>query len=253
MIGCTMAARVVRSADARTVSRELGGLFESVFPRLIPSVVKHVNRTYSASLAGHDPIPTELIKRSSLQKAMLFEVAVAVAEMIRWEREKFNLNVCISRAIQRQRKHYDAKLSRTLTESDRSIVCWTARNLNAMLDHVELLYSNAVVAEPLIPGFGWISNSVGDFACGNCIVEVKCSGRSFSTADYRQVTIYWLLSYMRSLESETGHWRNLMLLNPRMNAMVSVEYQELLRLISGGQDTIEIVQAFIPFFSSGMT
>ena len=117
-----MPARIVQSADARTVSRELGGLFESVFPRLIPSVVMHVNRTYSASLFGLDAIPMELIKRSSLQKAMLFEIAVAVAEMIRWEREEFDLNVCISRAIQRQRKHYDAKLSKTLTESDRRIV-----------------------------------------------------------------------------------------------------------------------------------
>ena len=119
-----------------------------------------------------------------------------------------------------------------------------------MLDRVESLFGNSVVAEPPIPGFGWISNSVGDYACGNCIVEVKCSGRSFSSADYRQVTIYWLLSYMQSLESEGGHWQNLVLLNPRMNAMVSVEYQDLLALISGGQSTIEIVQAFMPFFSS---
>ena len=69
----------------------------------------------------------ELVQESSLQRAMLFEIAVAVAEMIRWEREEFDLNVCILRAIQRQRKYYDAKLSETLTDSDRNIVFRTAK------------------------------------------------------------------------------------------------------------------------------
>ena len=248
VIGCTMPDRIFQLADARTVSRELGGLFEAVFPRLIPSIVMHVNRTYSESLGGCKAIPMGLVKGSGLQNAMLFEIAVAVAEMIRWEREEFDLDVCILRATQRQRKYYDAKLSKTLTDVDRQIVFWTADNMNAMLDHVESVHGSAIVAEPAIPGFGWIANSVGDYACGKCMVEVKCSGRPFSSADYRQVTIYWLLSYMKSLESQVGHWDNVVLLNPRMNIMVSVEYEDLLALISGGRTTIEIVQAFIPFF-----
>ena len=245
-----MAARTFQLSDARTVSRELGGLFEAVFPRLIPSIVMYLNRTYSESSGERKLIPTELVKRSSLQKAMLFEIAIAVTEMTRWESEEFDLDVCISRAIQRQRKHYDARLSKTLTDVDRKIVFWTAENLNAMLDRVESMHGSAVVAEPRIPGFGWIANSIGDYACGDCIVEVKCSGRPFSSADYRQVTIYWLLSYMQSLEGQAGHWENMSLLNPRMNVMVNLKYQDLLALISGGRNTVEIVQAFMPFFSS---
>ena len=253
VIGYTMSAKVLQSADARTVSRELGGLFEAVFPRLVPSIVGHMNRKYSESLNGCRAIPVELVRKSSLQKAMLFEIAVAVAEMTRWERGEFDLDVCIFRATQRQRKYYDAKLSKTLTDCDKEIVFWAANNMNTMLDHVEFVHGNAIVAEPSVPGFGWIANSIGDYACGNCIVEVKCSGRPFSSADYRQVTIYWLLAYMQSLERQSGGWENLVLLNPRMNIMVSVEYQDLLTLISGGRSTLEIVQAFAPFFSSEMT
>lgn len=253
MIGFKMATKRFHAADARTVSRELGGLFESVFPRLVPSIVVHLNRTYSKSLSGCNAIPDELVKESNLQRAMLFEIAVAVAEMVRWEREEFNLNVCISKAIQRQRKYYDAKLSETLTEVDKKVVFLTANNLNTMLDCVESMQGMTVVSEPPIPGFGWISNSVGDYACDTCIVEVKCSGRPFSSADYRQVTIYWLLSYLEALESQTRQWDRFSLLNPRMNVMVNLEFQDLLTLISGGRTRLEIVQAFMPLFLNELT
>lgn len=122
-----------------------------------------------------------------------------------------------------------------------------------MLDCVESIHGKAVVSEPRMPGFGWISNSVGDYACGTCIVEVKCSGRPFSSADYRQVTIYWLLAYLQALETQTAHWENVVLLNPRMNVMVNLEFQDLLTLISGGRTRLEIVQAFVPLFLNEMT
>ena len=253
MIGCKVATKGFHSADARTVSRELGGLFESVFPRLIPSIVVHLNRTYSKSVSGCEAIPAELVNQSSLQRAMLFEIAVAVAEMTRWEREEFSLNDCISRAIQRQRKYYDAKLPEKLTDADRKVVFWTADNLNTMLDCVESRQGKTIVSEPPIPGFGWISNSVGDYACDTCIVEVKCSGRPFSSADYRQVTIYWLLAYLQALESQTAHWDRFALLNPRMNVAVSLEFQDLLTLISGGRTRLEVVQAFMPLFLNELT
>ena len=253
MIGCKVATRRFQAADARTVSRELGGLFETVFPRLVPSIVVHLNKTYSKSVSGCEAIPVELVKESSLQRAMLFEIAITVAEMIRWEREEFDLNVCILRAIQRQRKYYDAKLSETLTDADRKVVFRTADNLNTMLDCVESRQGETIVSEPPIPGFGWISNSVGDYACDTCIVEVKCSGRPFSSADYRQVTIYWLLAYLQALESQTVHWDRFALLNPRRNVMVSLEFRDLLTLISGGRTRLEIVQAFMPLFLNELT
>ena len=248
-----MATKRFQAADARTVSRELGGLFETVFPRLVPSIVVHLNKTYSKSVSGCEAIPVELVKESSLQRAMLFEIAVAVAEMIRWEREEFDLNVCILRAIQRQKKYYDAKLSETLTDSDRNVVFRVANNLNTMLDSVECIHGSAVVSEPRIPGFGWISNSVGDYACDTCIVEVKCSGRPFSSADYRQVTIYWLLAYLQALEAQTAHWDAVVLLNPRMNVMVDLKFQDLLTVISGGRTRLEIVQTFMPLFLNEVT
>lgn len=38
---------------------------------------------------------------------------------------------------------------------------------------------------------------------GDKLIEVKCSGRNFGSADYRQILMYWLLSYMASIEKDT--------------------------------------------------
>ena len=245
-----MFPELAHAADSRTVARELGGTFEAVFPMLIPSIVMHLNRTFGTSLQGCSAVPTELVKKSSQLRAMLFETAVAAAEMKRWSGDGFDLVACVSKAKERQKKYYDAKLSNALSEADKEIVLWVADNLNTMLDHVEFLCCGVIVAEPSVPGFGWISNSIGDYACGDAIVEVKCSGRRFSAADYRQVTIYWLLSYIRSLEKQTKVWNRIVLLNPRLNVMVHLRSDELIGLISGGRSRMEVVQAFTVLFAN---
>ena len=237
------------AADSRTVARELGGIFEAVFPMLIPAIAMHLNKEFGTSLEGCSAIPQKLVKESNQHRAMLFETAVAAAEMKRW-RDEFSFDKCVSIAKQRQAKYYDARLSTALSKADKEIISGVADNLNAMLDHVESVHGNTIVPEPTVPGFGWIANSLGDYACGTTLVEVKCSGKRFSSADYRQVTIYWLLSYIQSLEKQTVAWDRITLLNPRSNFMVDLKSDELIGLISGGRSRMEVVQAFAAFFSS---
>ena len=117
-----------------------------------------------------------------------------------------------------------------------------------MLTHLEEKKAEKIRREPLIPGFGWISNSVGDYAQETSIVEVKCTRKHFSSADYRQVAMYWLLSYIGSLEKGGSPWETAILLNPRKNLMVEIAMQEFMQLISGGRSHLELVQAFRAFF-----
>ena len=243
-----MSPRTSFSADSRTVARELGGMFEAVFPMLIPPIAMHLNKAFGTSLEGCSAIPQELVRESNQLRAMLFETAIAAAEMMRWHDGHFSFGDCVSLAKQRQKKYYDAKLTKSLSKADKEIISWVADNFNSMFDHVESVHGKAIVSEPVVPGFGWIANSLGDYACGTTLIEVKCSGKRFSSADYRQVTIYWLLSYIQSLEKQEVAWDRIILLNPRLNFMVDLKSEELLGLISGGRSRMEVVQAFTAFF-----
>ena len=88
-----------------------------------------------------------------------------------------------------------------------------------MLTHLEEKRMEEVSREPLIPGYGWIGNSIGDYSQETTIIEVKCTNKHFSSADYRQVAMYWLLSYIRSLEKGGNSWEIAILLNPRRNVI----------------------------------
>jgi len=217
---------------------------------LIPAMAMHLNKTFGTSLEGCRIIPQELMKESKQFRATLFEVAVVAAEMKRWDDDRFSMDRCLSEANQRQKKYYDAKLPAALKRADKKIIFQVASNLNAMFDHIESAHGKTIVQEPAIPGFGWIANSLGDYACGTTLIEVKCSGKRFSSADYRQVTIYWLLSYIQSLEKQETAWDRIILLNPRLNFVVEMTSKELVGLISGERSRMEVVQAFAAFFAS---
>ncbi|SDY98157.1 hypothetical protein SAMN05421881_10927 [Nitrosomonas halophila] len=62
---------------------------------------------------------------------------------------------------------------------------------------------------------------------GDKLIEVKCGNRNFGSADYRQILMYWLLSYMASIEKGPLEWTTGILLNPRKNRFIEVSFDDL--------------------------
>jgi hypothetical protein len=60
------------------------------------------------SFAEIAPVPDELVERSHLQKAMLFELAVARAEVILDGDSELSWDDCLRISTDRQRQHYSA-------------------------------------------------------------------------------------------------------------------------------------------------
>ncbi|MCF6319728.1 MAG: hypothetical protein L3J83_10720 [Proteobacteria bacterium] len=101
-----------------------------------------------------------------------------------------------------------------------------------------------LVHSPEVVGFQWISSGVGDFSLDANLIEVKCINKRFGAADYRQVLMYWLLSYASAIEHDTDEWKKITLLNPRKNYIVEVSFDEIIEVTAAGKSKIEIVELF---------
>ena len=234
------------SNDPRSIARNISGIFEAIFPQLVPVTVANFNKG-SYTIPECIPVPIELIKQSSLQRSMLFEIAVVITEGLLQGCCEVDWGRCIERAVERQRRYYDAKFPAQLTDIDRKIAEIVANNLHAMLNNL-LRSSKKDPAEllmtPRIPGYRWIANGEGDFSIGSMIIEVKCTNKLFSSADYRQIILYWLLSYISSIEKGTPEWIHGTLVNPRLNHIVTFTFVDIVKLISGNRSMIELVEVF---------
>ncbi|WP_337058283.1 hypothetical protein [Pseudomonas sp. USHLN015] len=232
--------------DPRTVAREISGVFEKVFPYLIPGIVANINRL-SMPVPGLQLVPPQLMLESRLQKAMLFEVAMVVAES-RLKGEVFpGWDQMLVRATNKQRFFYDADLPLTLSEPDRKVATMVAEGLVHSLNYYAVLKGvdfGGLKISPKIPGFNWIASGVGDFSLGDSLIEVKCSGKNFSSADYRQVLMYWILSYLYALETGAEYWRVCVIINPRLNRMLEIDFDDLLGFMSPWGSKIELLEAF---------
>lgn len=198
-----------------------------------------------------ETVEDEVINSSSLSKAMLFELSVARAEQLMFEEEP-NLHWpdCLDTALNRQRVYFDAQLPRGLQLEDKYAAEQIATNLQTILRDLEGESKELrLVRAPQIPGFQWIATSNGDFALGSTIIEIKCSRSNFSAADYRQVLIYWLLSYLSSLESDAAEYREVILINPRRNQLIQLTVDEILQLVASGRSKLEIAQLFTALVS----
>ena len=82
-------------------------------------------------------VPDELVERSNLQKAMLFELAIARAEFILDGKGEPSWDDCLRVSADRQRRHYDAKIPLRLEEWDLDAASHAADNLVAMLRSVQ--------------------------------------------------------------------------------------------------------------------
>lgn len=229
------------ASDPRTVARNIPGAFDSLFPQLTPSVVAHFNRTAQLSLCT--PIPIEMVQESKLNKAMLFELGFTVGEKL-LTGNSFDWDDCLRIAIVRQQRYFDAQVPSEITKLDKQVAEMTGRNIAAMTKELAAERDHSIRQSPTVPGFQWISSGHGDFGIGSTLIEVKCSSGNFSAPDYRQVVMYWLLSFAASVENNHSEWSEGVLLNPRSAKYVAFKFDNFLRVISGGRTKVEILQLF---------
>lgn len=227
--------------DPRTVAREIPGLLDSVLPQLTPGVVSALNKESKSCRC--DPISTEDIATCTLQHSMLFELGFAAGEML-MSIGTIDWSACVERAIARQRRYFDAKIPESIPSHDQTIALRVGENLAIMLMEIRGDQLDDVKIAPSIPGFQWIASGHGDFSIGHTLVEVKCAARNFSASDYRQLVMYWLLSYASAVETNFPEWSDGVLLNPRSGRYVELRFDELLSIIGSGRTKADMLSLF---------
>ncbi|MCJ2141250.1 hypothetical protein [Methylobacterium sp. E-066] len=228
--------------DPRTVARDIPGVLDVLFPRLTGGLVRSLNKE-SFSFSDIEAVSDELIGKSRLQKAMLFELSMARAESLLRGEAPSDWDECLRIASSRQKQHYDAKIPDKLSRYDIEVADHAASNLIVMLKSIQMQCPNLPLEHgPLIPGLGWIASGRGDFAIGSMLIEVKHTEENFRSGDFRQVLMYWLLKYAKSVEDNDSIWSEILLLNPRRNSALRIKYEYLIRSASAGLNRIELVE-----------
>lgn len=236
--------------DPRTVARDIPGIFDEVFPQLTPGIVAHFNS--GAAKFQIQALPPDLLSQSKLQRAMLFELGYSVGERLLVGAE-IDWPKCFETTLKRQRVFFDAKLPAQFDVADQELAEIVGRNLATALQGMSSEVDLPIVLYPRIPGLEWISSGHGDFALGHTLIEVKCTAKRFSSSDYRQVAIYWLLSYAADIEGRGEEWRDFVLLNPRRGEKVTMRFDDFLSVISSGRTKVDIFQLFQSLVGSRLT
>ena len=236
--------------DPRSVARDIPGIFDEVFPQLTPGIVVHFNSYIDAFPV--QTLPPDLLSQSKLQRAMLFELGYSVGERL-LKKNNIDWTECFEVTLKRQSVYFDAKLPDQLDRGDQVIAEIIGWNLSNALKTISHERGMPVIFRPHIPGLEWISNGRGDFALGRTLIEVKCTAKRFSSPDYRQVAIYWLLSYAAAIEGRGEEWQDFILLNPRRGEMLSLCFDNFLSIISSGRAKIDILQLFQSLVGSRLT
>ena len=228
--------------DPRTVARDIPGMLDIVFPRLSGGLVAALNRNMF-QFNSVTPLDEDKIAQSRQQKSMLFEIAVVMAERSITDGSAPPMVECVNLALVRQRTHFDARIPPPLSDLDEQIAMVAASNLVSMLrDYANQISAKEVIVRPNVPGFGWIGSGVGDFAIGSVLIEVKHTDRNFISNDYRQILLYWLLSYAKGMETGEFCWSHYLLLNPRLNRAAYGSFDRLISSASGGLSRLEIYE-----------
>ncbi|WP_417316300.1 hypothetical protein [Cycloclasticus pugetii] len=227
--------------DPRTIARNIPGILNAIFPGLTPGIVSFYNKL--AIDCAMTVVPEASIQASELQKSLLFELAFAVGEQLVLG-NKPTWDECVATATDRQSRFFDAISPSKVSENDQRIALLVADNLVTTVKQVAAEGNSAYGVAPVIPGYRWIDSGTGDFFAGSTLIEVKCIAGNFSTADYRQVAMYWLLSYAAAVETGNYEWRSCVLMNPRTGKLVNIDFDEFIRLTGGGRSKVEILQAF---------
>jgi hypothetical protein len=237
-----MALKRLPFRDPRTVARDIPGVLDMLFPRLSGGLVASLNRI-AFSFPDIEPISNELVGQTQLQKAMLFELAVARAEQILAGIQEPEWEACIEIAAKRQSRHFDAKVPGEITEGDKSVAEQAAQNLINLLHSVQEQHpGRKLEASPVIPGMGWIASGTGDFSLGEILIEVKHTSRNYGAGDFRQVLMYWILKYADAIERDAGIWSECLLLNPRRNSALLINFDTLLEAASANSNRVELCE-----------
>lgn len=237
-----MALKRLPFRDPRTVARDIPGVLDMLFPRLSGGLVASLNRK-AFSFDGIEPVSKEVVDQSQLQKAMLFELAVVRAEHILAGKQNPEWEICIQIAAERQSRHFDAKVPGEITESDKSVAAHAAQNLITMLQSAQEQHPGTQLeANPIVPGMGWIASGTGDFSLGKILIEVKHTSRNYGAGDFRQVLMYWILKYAGTIEHDTDVWSDCLLLNPRRNSALLVNFDTLLESASANSNRVELCE-----------
>ena len=230
--------------DPRTVARDIPGFSEVLFPQLTPGVVVHLNKRIR-SFTSVKAVPDEMIDASNLDKAMLFEMAFARGQQILTGGTSLDWQGCLDVAIVKQSKHFDVRIPESLSDVDIEVADLVGRNLAHMIAELRTRNLHLDLQDgPRVAGYQWISSSEGDFSIGRKLIEVKCTNRRFGAADYRQVLMYWLLSYAASIERGSSEWSHCILLNPRLNHVVEIPFDEIIGFAAAGRSKIELLELF---------
>lgn len=240
--GQEMAFSRLPTRDPRTVARDIPGVLDILFPRLSGGLVASLNKKMF-TFEGIQPIPDDLIEKSQLQNAMLFELSVARVESLLSGEGDLSWDGCLRLASRRQSRHYDAKMPDKLGQGDLDAATHAANNLSAMLNSIQAQHPGLrIEIRPAIPGLGWIASGNGDFALGSMLIEVKHTDRNFVSSDFRQVLMYWLLKYSQAIEHSGEIWSDVLLLNPRRNSALFVKFDYLLRSASANSGRVELLE-----------
>lgn len=230
--------------DPRTVARDIPGIFDVIFPQLTAGVVVYFNKR-AVSFKDIEAIPDELVKASTLNRAMIFEISFARGEQLLNGKKNANWDDCLKVATRRQRRHFDAKLPNALLDADMVVAEWVGKNLADMLAQIQASASaEKLISAPEISGYQWIASGEGDFSLGPKLIEVKCTKKNFGSADYRQVLMYWLLSYASAIEHDAPEWTSCILLNPRLNHVVEIPFNDIIGATAAGRSKVEILELF---------
>jgi len=241
-IGRLMVHRRLPLRDPRTVARDIPGVLDVLFPRLTGALVTSLNRQMFF-FDGLQPLSDELVEGSQLQKAMLFQLSTARAEGILSGIDDPGWNQCLEVAVERQQRHYDARIPNRLEDHDKNLAFHAAENLVQMLRRIKDQKNDfEIEINPVIPGLGWIATGVGDFSIGPLLIEVKHTDRNFVANDFRQVLMYWLLRYSASLEKNEEVWSECILLNPRRNCALQFHFDHLLNSASASYNRVELFE-----------
>lgn len=209
---------------------------------MTPGIVAHFND--GASTLRIDRVPQESVAASKLQRSMLFELGYTVGESLLLGAPSIDWDYCFAEAVRRQSVYFDAQPPEQLCQADKVVAEIVGRNLWKSLCDWGHTRNEPVVVRPVIPGFEWVSSGQGDFSIGRTLIEVKNTVKRFSAADYRQVAIYWLLSYASAIEGRDEEWHDFILFNARSGEQVSMTYDAFLQVIGSGRTKVEILQLF---------
>lgn len=228
--------------DPRTVARDIPGVLDILFPRLTGGLVAALNRTMF-TFEDISPLSEEHIAKSHLHKAMLFELSIARAEKILEGEAAPRWDEVLAVAVESQKQHFDARFPDQLEQIDIDLSEQAANNLVHMLRSVQEQHEGSELSiSPTIPGLGWIASGYGDFSFGQILIEVKHTDRNFTSRDFRQVLMYWLMKYSASIEHAGDVWTSCLFLNPRRNSGLLFSFDEVLHSASASSNRVELVE-----------